>query len=113
MCVFSWQAILDKILTRINLSRRGVIQQVESKDCLLRRNVGDNSQHILLHCNFASGVWYVIRNWLGVMYITPPNLFISFASMTGMGVLKRVVTVTVVCWCCFCSGLVVISTCLS
>jgi hypothetical protein len=51
--------------------------------------VDETSQHLLLHCNFASGVWYAIFNWLSVSYISPPNLSISFASMAGMGVSKR------------------------
>lgn len=90
MCVFSWQTILDRIPTRMNLFRRGVIQPAESKDCVVCRNEADTSLlHLLLHCNFASGVWYAIFNWLGVSYISPPNLRISFAYMVGTGVSNR------------------------
>jgi hypothetical protein len=89
VCAFAWQAILDKIPLRFNLSRRGVIKPLESKDCVFCRKVEETSQHLFLHCNFALGVWYAIFNWLGFAYISPPNLLISFASMAGMGVSKR------------------------
>ncbi|MCI22238.1 F-box family protein, partial [Trifolium medium] len=89
VCAFTWQAILDKIPSRINLSRHGVIKPPESKVCVLCRRVDESSHHLLLHCNFASGVWYAIFNWLGVVYISPPNLSITFASMAGMGDSKR------------------------
>ncbi|KAK2421555.1 cyanogenic beta-glucosidase [Trifolium repens] len=89
VCGFAWQAILDRIPSRFNLSRRGVIKPPESKDCAFCRLVEEKSQHLLLQCDFASGVWYAIFNWLGFVYISPPNLLISFAAMSGLGVSKR------------------------
>jgi hypothetical protein len=89
VCAFTWQVMLDKIPSRINLSRRGILNPPESKACVICHSVDESAQHLLLHCDFASGVWYALFNWLGVAYISPPNLPIAFASMAGMGVSKR------------------------
>jgi hypothetical protein len=43
------------------------------------------SNHLLLHCDFALGVWYAVSIWLGLTSVNPPNLFISFASLVGFG----------------------------
>jgi hypothetical protein len=34
------------------------------------------SNHLLLHCDFALGVWYAVSIWLGLTSVNPPNLFI-------------------------------------
>jgi hypothetical protein len=89
VCAFAWQATIDKIPSRVNLAHRGIIKPPESKDCAFCRGMEETSQHLFLHCNFASGVWYAIFNWLGFAYISPPNISISLACMAGMGVSKR------------------------
>ncbi|KAK2400342.1 hypothetical protein QL285_050052 [Trifolium repens] len=89
VCAFTWQAFLDRIPSRVNLSCRGVIKPPESKACILCQGEDESTQHLLLHCNFASSVWYAVFNWLGLSYILPPNLSIAFASMAAMGGSKR------------------------
>jgi hypothetical protein len=86
---FSWQAFLDRIPSRVNLALRGVIKPPESKACVLCQRTDESTKHLLLHCNFASAVWYELFSWLGFSFILPPDLSIAFASMAGMGGSKR------------------------
>jgi hypothetical protein len=74
---------LDKIPTRFNLLRRGVELNGEEVECIACGEASENSTHLLLHCPVATAVWYNISRWLGIYFVNPPNLFISFASFLG------------------------------
>jgi hypothetical protein len=45
-------------------------------DCIFCEVVVQISNHLLLHCDFALGVWYAVSIWLGLTSVNPPNLFI-------------------------------------
>jgi hypothetical protein len=81
---FSWQALIDKIPSKSNLFRRGVVREVEETYCNCCGVSLETTTHILLHCNLASTVWYRVCNWLGNALVNPPNLFISYASFVGL-----------------------------
>jgi hypothetical protein len=80
---FSWQTLHDKIPTRRNLHRRGVIADVAATRCIFCGAVSETSVHLILHCRLASGVWYKVCRWLDFYFVNPPSLFISFASFLG------------------------------
>jgi hypothetical protein len=86
---FSWQALIGKIPTRSNLLRRGVGLVGEATSCCFCGAASETPVHLLLHCNFASAVWYRVSSWLGFNLVNPPNLFISFASFLGNTSLKK------------------------
>jgi hypothetical protein len=86
---FSWQALLDRIPTKPNLFRRGVVREVEATGCSLCGGGIETSIHLLLHCNIASAVWYRVSKWLGFTYVNPPNLFISCALFVSFATSKK------------------------
>jgi hypothetical protein len=86
---FFWQALIDKIPSRSNLFRRGVVQEVEDTYCNRCGVSIETTTQILLHCNLASTVWYRVCNWLGNSLVNPPNLFISYASFVGLPNTKK------------------------
>lgn len=49
----SWKLLLDRILTRINLSRRHAIPQEVSLRCVLCDEALETSNHLFLHCLVA------------------------------------------------------------
>jgi len=51
----AWRILLDKMPTRCNLIRRGVI--VSSSSCEMCRASEETSHHLLLECDFAQRVW--------------------------------------------------------
>jgi hypothetical protein len=92
---FSWQAFLDRISTKTNLFRRGVVREVEATGCSLCGVGVETSIHLLLHCNVASAVWYRICKWLGFSLVNSPNLFISLASFVAFARKKKKARVVV------------------
>jgi hypothetical protein len=82
VCAFSWQLLLGRIATKDNLWRRGMLQE-DQLPCIFCNSVVETLAHLFLHCPFVSKVWYAVMNWLGVVLISPPNLQISMAMLSG------------------------------
>jgi len=60
-----WRILLDKVPTRANLIRRGVI--VNLIMCPLCNLSEETSQHLFLDCVFAQRVWSRCYRWIGVL----------------------------------------------
>lgn len=82
--LIAWRLMENKLATRVNLSRRGVL--VDSSTCSLCGKEEESCRHFFFDCNFAWRVWY---RWLGVLvvsHIEPKLNFdqfrMSFASET-------------------------------
>jgi hypothetical protein len=80
----SWQLLLDRIPTRDNLRRRGVIQ-TEDSSCPICHEVVESANHLFLHCRYAARVWYDIMRWLGVVVVLPPTVLMSYMLLVGSG----------------------------
>jgi hypothetical protein len=74
LIAFSWQLIHNRIPTRDNLARRGIIRGADPRVCVLCSNSMETSSHLFLHCHFASGVWTAIFKWLGICIIMPSSV---------------------------------------
>jgi hypothetical protein len=60
---FAWLAALGKILTLDNLKKRHVI--VINRCCMCKRSK-EMMDHLLLHCEVASALWYAILSRFGL-----------------------------------------------
>ena len=60
---FAWSAALSKILTLNNLRKRHVI--VINRCCMCKRSE-EMVDHLLLHCEVASALWYAILSRFGM-----------------------------------------------
>jgi hypothetical protein len=56
---FSWQLFHDCIPTRVNLFRRGVINQAARVNCVWCVHSPESANHLFLHCILAHRVWYM------------------------------------------------------
>jgi len=72
---FSWKLLRDRILTRVNLSRRHVLPLDSALSCVLCKGVPEVSDHLFLNCVTATAVWTKLLSWLGFTYHPPPDLF--------------------------------------
>ncbi|MCH96298.1 F-box family protein [Trifolium medium] len=88
VCAFSWQLLLDRIQTKDNLFKRGILQYQQT-NCALCELAVESSVHLFLHCDCSSKVWYDIMRWLGLVVIIPSNLASSFGLLVGCGKNKR------------------------
>ncbi|GKB71675.1 RNA-directed DNA polymerase, eukaryota [Tanacetum coccineum] len=59
--VFVWRARLDRLPTRVNLDRRGVI--IDSVLCPLCGAVSEDISHVLFRCDLASRIFRRICRW--------------------------------------------------
>nr|GEV77219.1 RNA-directed DNA polymerase, eukaryota [Tanacetum cinerariifolium] len=59
--IFTWRACLDRLPTRYNLAKRGVV--LESPLCLICGSVSEDSIHILFQCELAKLVFRKICRW--------------------------------------------------
>jgi hypothetical protein len=88
VCAFSWQMLLNRIQTKVNLCRRGIIHH-QNINCVFCGAVEESTVHLFLHCEKSALVWYAIMKWLGFVIIIPPNLFSSFTILGEHGIGKR------------------------
>jgi len=63
--ITAWRVLHDRILTRVNLFRRGV--SVISSLCPLCNLSEESSQHLFLDCALAQQVWSRCYCWIGVL----------------------------------------------
>jgi len=56
--------MLDKLRTRINLDKRGVI--VLSRLCPLCKKSEETAQHVFISCEIAQKVWDNCDRWIGI-----------------------------------------------
>ncbi|PNX55553.1 MYB-like transcription factor, partial [Trifolium pratense] len=59
---FSWKLLHDRLPSKCNLHRRGVVQNVNNQQCVWCVDNLESGTHLLLHCNFAKTVWMEARN---------------------------------------------------
>lgn len=75
--VFSWVALLGKLNSRQKLATLNIIPPDDAV-CIMCNGAPETSDHLLLHCPFASSIWLW---WLGiwnVSWVFPKNLFEAF-----------------------------------
>ncbi|CAK8539608.1 unnamed protein product [Lathyrus sativus] len=79
--IFIWIVLWDRIATKHQLSKRGVIEVSSGLLCGGCDNSVETSTHLFFGCEFANNVWSEIENWLGIEVIrcsTNAAFFISF-----------------------------------
>ena len=87
---FSWKLLLNRIPSKDNLSSRRVILPESSLDCVLCDREVESAIHLFLHCEVAMKVWDRVMRWLGLNFLTPPNLFILWENWGGASNNKKV-----------------------
>jgi hypothetical protein len=85
---FSWQLLLNRIPTKENLCKRGIIPQHQSV-CIFCNGSLELAVHLFLHCDTAAKVWYEIMSWLGLVIIVPLNIASAFACLVEHGKGKK------------------------
>lgn len=75
--VFTWLALLRKINTRQKLTALNIIPPDEST-CILCNSAPEDSDHLLLHCSFASRLWsWWLQLW-NLSWVFPSHLDEAF-----------------------------------
>jgi len=74
--ITAWRVMENKIATRANLERRGVV--VENSLCCLCGKVEGSSSHLFSGCDFAWRVWSLCCEWLGVSFVIHKDPMVNF-----------------------------------
>ncbi|KAL4588831.1 hypothetical protein LXL04_001727 [Taraxacum kok-saghyz] len=69
---FTWRAALERIPTATSLSQRGV--NIDSTLCSSCIGMAEDSNHILLHCPYATMIWEKIFKWCDTNIPSAPNI---------------------------------------
>jgi hypothetical protein len=76
--IFSWQLLLQRLPTRGNLSRRGLLLPPEQALCAWCSSEVETEAHLFMTCLVAVAVWTAIHAWLGLSTAVPGNVSLSF-----------------------------------
>jgi len=70
---FSWKLLHDRIPSKVNLAYRHVLPPEASLNCDLCVGMAESTNHLFIHCAFASEVWQDLFGWLDFNFVLPPN----------------------------------------
>ena len=98
MIVFSWQLLLDRIPSRLNLVKCGVPLPVGGLGCAFCDAPSESTVHLFLSCPSFLPVWYQVCRWLGWEFVIPLRLAQQFQAFIGLGRGKRVMLGLLLVW---------------
>ncbi|GKV05619.1 hypothetical protein SLEP1_g17606 [Rubroshorea leprosula] len=78
---FSWQLLQDKIPTKLNLHKRGIIPTLEDCKCALCGREAENTSHLFIHCNFAWHLWNACFKWWGFIHVLDKDCWKVFQQL--------------------------------
>jgi len=89
--ILAWQLLRDRLPTKNNLLRRGVIQPAATY-CVVGCGNDETAIHMFLYCDTFGALWQHVRKWLGVsradMY-TVHDHFFQFTNVLGPSRTRR------------------------
>jgi hypothetical protein len=68
---FSWKVLHNRVATRDNLFRRGIIHQEGDRMCMLCDSGVESIVHLFVYCDVS--LWGRVFSWLGVEWLLPHN----------------------------------------
>jgi len=75
--VFAWRLFRNRLPTKANLFRRGIVQH-DAQMCVTRCGLVESDVHLFLHCDTFGQVWQHVRHWLGVSSADPATVVDHF-----------------------------------
>jgi hypothetical protein len=83
--IVAWCLLKDRLPTKINLQRRGSLQDAATT-CVVGCGFEETASHLFLRCEVFGSLWQHIRTWIGVSGADPQNIhdhFYKFIHSTG------------------------------
>ena len=74
----AWRVLLDRVPTRLCLSRRGVA--LDSTLCGMCQAADESSQHLFLECKHSQSVWSLCFRWIDIQGVQHNDLKRHFES---------------------------------
>jgi hypothetical protein len=89
--IFTWRLLQDRLPTKINLVRRGIIHH-DAARCVAGCTSDESVAQLFLHCDVFGSLWQLIRSWIGIIGVDPNNIsdhFYQFIHCTGHSKKRR------------------------
>ncbi|XP_057809099.1 uncharacterized protein LOC131023572 [Salvia miltiorrhiza] len=99
---FAWRALLDRIPTRENLLKRGIMLGNGGHCCPLCSCLLESTDHLLLLCMFSVKVWELIYKWMNISPISSVSLLEHFNEFVEQGENKKGKLMCNTIWQCVC-----------
>ncbi|GKV27391.1 hypothetical protein SLEP1_g36564 [Rubroshorea leprosula] len=80
---FNWQLVQDRIPTKSNLQRRGIINALGEENCVLCEREIEDAQHLFLKCRIAKWLWKACGKWWGITVTLESDCWTSFEQFRG------------------------------
>lgn len=64
--VFDWRCLKDRLATKEQLFKRGVISSNNDRACVLCSSANEMHEHLLLSCPYSKSIWDKVLVWLGI-----------------------------------------------
>jgi hypothetical protein len=84
--LFVWRLLRDRLPTKNNLLRRGVIQATDT-DCTTGCGELETVTHLFLGCDTYGSLWSYVLHWLGISSVLHGDLrhhFVQFTHQAGL-----------------------------
>jgi hypothetical protein len=89
--ILAWRLLRDRLPTKQNLLRRGIIQPADI-NCVAGCGNIESLVHMFIHCDIFGALWQHVRNWLGISGADPFHIharFIQFTNALGTSRSRR------------------------
>ncbi|GLT51274.1 hypothetical protein SLA2020_246950 [Shorea laevis] len=80
----AWRAIQDRIPTKVNLRKRGVITEEAELKCRLCSKKEESTDHVLVECIYAWRIWVACYSWWGVCTASQSSIQNHFRQHTDL-----------------------------
>lgn len=84
--MFAWQLFRNRLPTRDNLARRGIIPNTEIA-CVADCGISESVQHLFLGCTLFNSVWQFVRKRIGIDFVASNNInhhFVQLSCLAGI-----------------------------
>ncbi|XP_058725465.1 uncharacterized protein LOC131596740 [Vicia villosa] len=64
--LFGWRLIWNRLPTKAELAKRGILVEAQLLKCPLCNRVDEDLDHLFLHCHYTRTWWTELYSWLGI-----------------------------------------------
>jgi hypothetical protein len=82
--IFIWRLFLNRLPTKSNLHRRGVLDGSQTT-CVTLCGFNEDVDHLFFQCEHYGRIWYLVSRWLGVISVFQDNVNRHAIQFSGLG----------------------------
>ncbi|GKU91337.1 hypothetical protein SLEP1_g5224 [Rubroshorea leprosula] len=84
VCAFTWLVLQHRIPCKINLIKRNITKNGEEDKCGLCKKYSEDTNHLMLECDFVYSLWMKCAKWWGVSHVMHQDCKAAFDQHSGV-----------------------------